>query len=270
MTDTRLSDAAAFRCISCYCSLFNVIPFCWLGDRCCADGDCAQCDPGSDDGEAETGRLGAAVDAVVASPGRWAWSCLTSREEKLQRHRELDEGAALSEATPSLSPPLFTLRPLPFPRLSLRRAPQRPPCSLGWRLAAKNTLKMLATAIRPGLSEETTQYRPAKDIEAFNSLLPPPIEFVEGSSKGALLMDETKYRPINASPEPSETEVRLYHSERRRNSLILARRPQSTQSRLLPPQQSPQNPPSLHNPPRHLEKPSTTVPSIRLGLRVPG
>ena len=215
MTDTRLSDAAAFRCISCYCSLFNVIPFCWLGDRGCDElyRRCVRCRP-------QRTWQTVAVDAVVASAGRQAWSCLTSRGEKLQRHRELDEGAALSEATPSLSPPLFTLRPLPFPRLSLRRAPQRPPCSLGWRLAAKNTLKMLATAIRPGLSEETTQYRPAKDIEAFNSLLPPPIEFVEGSSKGALLMDETKYRPINASPEPSETEVRLYHSEDRKSTRL--------------------------------------------------
>ncbi|KAH9927232.1 cysteine proteinase [Fomitopsis serialis] len=67
---------------------------------------------------------------------------------------------------------------------------------------------MLATAIRPasGFSEETTQYRPAKDLEAFKSLLPPPIEFVEGSSKGALLMDENKYQPINATPNPSEAE----------------------------------------------------------------
>ncbi|KZT71453.1 cysteine proteinase [Daedalea quercina L-15889] len=66
---------------------------------------------------------------------------------------------------------------------------------------------MLATAIRPasGLSEEGAQYHPAKDIEAFKNLLPPPVEFVEGSSKGTLLMDETKYQPINA-PKPSEAE----------------------------------------------------------------
>ncbi|KAH9833725.1 cysteine proteinase [Rhodofomes roseus] len=69
---------------------------------------------------------------------------------------------------------------------------------------------MLATAIRPasGFSEENTQYRPAKDLEEFKSLLPAPIEFVEGSSKGALLMDEDKYQPINATPTPSEAEPR--------------------------------------------------------------
>ena len=212
-----------------------------------------------------------AVDAVVASAGRQAWSCLTSRGEKLQRHRELDEGAAHSEATPSPPPPLFTLRPFLCPRRSLRRALQRLPRSLGQRLAADSPPKMLATAIRPaGLSEETTQYRPAKDVEAFNSLLGPPIEFVEGSSKGALLMDETKYRPINASPEPPETEVHLYHFGPRRKCLILACRPHGTRSQLPLPQQSLRSPLRRHIPPRQPGRPSMMVPSIRLGLRAPG
>ncbi|KAI6035036.1 Usp36 protein [Pisolithus orientalis] len=37
-------------------------------------------------------------------------------------------------------------------------------------------------------SDDHSQLRPAKDIEAFNSLLPPPIEFIEGSSTGALAL----------------------------------------------------------------------------------
>ncbi|KAH9948407.1 cysteine proteinase [Amylocystis lapponica] len=54
--------------------------------------------------------------------------------------------------------------------------------------------------------EDTTQYRPAKDLEAFNSLLPPPIEFIEGSSSGALAIPEGKYQPINGTPKASTVE----------------------------------------------------------------
>ncbi|KAF5393139.1 hypothetical protein D9757_001305 [Collybiopsis confluens] len=50
-------------------------------------------------------------------------------------------------------------------------------------------------------SDENQQYRPSKDIEAFNNLLPPPIEFVEGSSSDALAVTEGKYEPINATPK---------------------------------------------------------------------
>jgi ubiquitin carboxyl-terminal hydrolase 36/42 len=66
---------------------------------------------------------------------------------------------------------------------------------------------MLASPLYPSPSfsprqsnEDATQYRPAKDMEAFNSLLPPAIEFVEGSSSGALILGEGKYEPINGSP----------------------------------------------------------------------
>lgn len=58
--------------------------------------------------------------------------------------------------------------------------------------------------LRPG---EEVQCKPAKDLDAFNALLPPPIEFVEGSSTG-MMLDETKYTAINASPRP-KNEVRL-------------------------------------------------------------
>ncbi|KAJ4479262.1 cysteine proteinase [Lentinula aciculospora] len=50
-------------------------------------------------------------------------------------------------------------------------------------------------------SKDDRQYRPAKDIDAFNSLLPPPIEFVEGSSSDALAVTEGKYEPINVTPK---------------------------------------------------------------------
>ncbi|KAH9482542.1 Ubiquitin carboxyl-terminal hydrolase 36 [Psilocybe cubensis] len=49
-------------------------------------------------------------------------------------------------------------------------------------------------------------YRPSKDMDAFNNLLPPPIEFVEGSSSGTLAVAEGKYEPINASPKPAKAE----------------------------------------------------------------
>lgn len=70
---------------------------------------------------------------------------------------------------------------------------------------------MLASPLMPtsGFSSEDTmqQYRPAKDMESFKSLLPPPIEFVEGSSSGALATDENKYQPINTTPRPTRVEV---------------------------------------------------------------
>ncbi len=50
-------------------------------------------------------------------------------------------------------------------------------------------------------SESVSQYRPAKDIESFNKLLPPVVEFVEGSSSGTLLVAEGRYEPVNASPK---------------------------------------------------------------------
>lgn len=49
-------------------------------------------------------------------------------------------------------------------------------------------------------SDIGTQYRPAKDLQAFNALLPPAIEFVKGSSTGTISPGEGKYQPINAAP----------------------------------------------------------------------
>ncbi|KAF9226692.1 cysteine proteinase [Gyrodon lividus] len=70
---------------------------------------------------------------------------------------------------------------------------------------------MLASPLYPAppfstqlLSDDRSQLRPAKDIDAFNSLLPPPIEFVEGSSSGALVVAEGKYEPINSTPKASK------------------------------------------------------------------
>ncbi|PFH51292.1 hypothetical protein AMATHDRAFT_100227, partial [Amanita thiersii Skay4041] len=53
----------------------------------------------------------------------------------------------------------------------------------------------------PHASEDSLQYRPSRDLDAFNKLLPPPIEFVEGSSSGTLAVAEGKYEPINPSPK---------------------------------------------------------------------
>ena len=78
-------------------------------------------------------------------------------------------------------------------------------------------LRMLASPLYPTSitahqsSEGVSQYRPAKDIESFNKLLPPVVEFVEGSSSGTLLVAEGRYEPINASPKSSAgaSEVRF-------------------------------------------------------------
>ncbi|KAK0206694.1 Usp36 protein [Desarmillaria ectypa] len=50
--------------------------------------------------------------------------------------------------------------------------------------------------------------RPSRDLEAFNSLLPPPVEFIEGSSSGALAVAEGKYEPINATPTRKASPVK--------------------------------------------------------------
>ncbi len=74
---------------------------------------------------------------------------------------------------------------------------------------------MLASPLMPttmfstqSSADEPLHYRPAKDLETFNSLLPAPIEFIEGSSTGTLAVAEGKYEAINKSPKVSKTEVR--------------------------------------------------------------
>ncbi|TFK20339.1 Usp36 protein [Coprinopsis marcescibilis] len=62
-----------------------------------------------------------------------------------------------------------------------------------------------SSAFGPAHQSPADDYRPAKDIDAFNSLLPPPVEFVEGSSSGAYAVPEGKYKPINAPPSPKLT-----------------------------------------------------------------
>lgn len=58
--------------------------------------------------------------------------------------------------------------------------------------------------------ELSSSHRPAKDKAAFYALLPPAVEFVQGSSTGTLVVGHTKLKPINAIPE-SQTEVRMQH-----------------------------------------------------------
>lgn len=71
---------------------------------------------------------------------------------------------------------------------------------------------MLASPLMPTSTasfsqEDTLQYRPSRDLESFNKLLPPPIEFVEGSSSGTLAVAEGTYEPINSSPKIPSAEV---------------------------------------------------------------
>ena len=75
---------------------------------------------------------------------------------------------------------------------------------------------MLASPLYPALSfspqqtsDSPSQYRPARDLEDFNNLLPPPIEFIEGSSTGVLTVAEGKYPPINVRPKTPAADVRL-------------------------------------------------------------
>ena len=67
---------------------------------------------------------------------------------------------------------------------------------------------MLASPLLPSpmFSPQHTSenYRPSKDTEAFSSRLPPPVEFIEGSSSGTLAVVEGKYEVINASPKLSK------------------------------------------------------------------
>ncbi len=113
--------------------------------------------------------------------------------------------SALLCACPSAPPRL----PLVNTTLSFSRSPAllRP-----W-LATRPTCthyttrpKMLASPLLPSPRfDEGTSYRPAKDLDAFNKLLPPPIEFVEGSSSGLLAVAEGKYPAINESPKSTTT-----------------------------------------------------------------
>ncbi|KAH0839829.1 cysteine proteinase [Lanmaoa asiatica] len=71
---------------------------------------------------------------------------------------------------------------------------------------------MLASPLYPTfsthlLSDDHAQLKPSKDIDAFNSLLPPPIEFIEGSSSGVLAVAEGKYDPINGTPKASKSSL---------------------------------------------------------------
>ncbi|KAL0949256.1 hypothetical protein HGRIS_009334 [Hohenbuehelia grisea] len=59
-------------------------------------------------------------------------------------------------------------------------------------------------AIVADTSDEQPTYRPARDIDAFNSLLPPPIRFIEASSSTVLAGLESKYTPINAPKQQQQ------------------------------------------------------------------
>ena len=108
-----------------------------------------------------------------------------------------------------LTPPLLTLYTAHFPATRLFLSPPSllPRVWFRWLLpgvAAVFRPEMLAAPLQlTSAFNDTdigTQYRPAKDLQAFNALLPPAIEFVKGSSTGAISAAEGKYQPINAVP----------------------------------------------------------------------
>ncbi|KAI9000815.1 cysteine proteinase [Trametes punicea] len=88
---------------------------------------------------------------------------------------------------------------------------------------------MLASPLLPSPRfEEGTSYRPAKDLDAFNKLLPPPVEFIEGSSSGLLAVAEGKYPAINDIPKPGN--VADAHEQKRAVSTVPAKSPKTLQS----------------------------------------
>lgn len=94
-------------------------------------------------------------------------------------------------------------------RRSIRPA-RRTLCSVPISGTCATRRMMLASPLLPApmfSQDESMHYRPSKDMDAFNSLLPPPIQFVEGSSSGTLAVAEGRYEPINASPKLPKPEV---------------------------------------------------------------
>ncbi|KAI0720329.1 hypothetical protein C8T65DRAFT_567932 [Cerioporus squamosus] len=74
---------------------------------------------------------------------------------------------------------------------------------------------MLASPLLPSPRfAEDTSYRPSKDLESFNKLLPPPIEFIEGSSSGVLAVAEGKYQPINEGPKQKASVAEPHESKK--------------------------------------------------------
>ncbi|KAJ3526832.1 hypothetical protein NM688_g8210 [Phlebia brevispora] len=98
---------------------------------------------------------------------------------------------------------------------------------------------MLAAPILPSStlisSRDLAQYRPAKDLEAFNALLPPAIEFVEGSSSGLLALGEGKYKAINDAPISSKPEAAESSSSSQLTSPAKHSKQASTPSSSAPP-----------------------------------
>lgn len=67
---------------------------------------------------------------------------------------------------------------------------------------------LLATPLHPPSfstqhTEDSSHYKPSQD---FKSLLA-PVEFIEGSSSGALAVPEGRYEPINGTPKASTNNV---------------------------------------------------------------
>lgn len=93
---------------------------------------------------------------------------------------------------------MFGRRSTHLPALlpSTPRSPKSTPA-----LLHNETSKAQSIITSPSRTQDNFQR--AKTLEAFNSLLPPAVEFVEGSSTGTLALASVdgKYEPINSSPK---------------------------------------------------------------------
>lgn len=132
-------------------------------------------------------------------------------EARLANQQSFEVIQPLFPSLPLLSSPLDTLYVPPYSACKLSQPLSQVRCS--------GSRRMLATPLLPAPTfssqhdpDDSMRYRPSRDIETFNSLLPPPIEFLEGSSSGALAVPEGKYEPINSrgSQPPSKTDVRFH------------------------------------------------------------
>lgn len=106
---------------------------------------------------------------------------------------------------------LFPVPPSRFP-LPAPQLPRFHTFRLLETWATKVKTRMLAAPLQStsAFNDHTdinTQYRPAKDIQAFNALLPPPIEFVKSSSTGNIAPGDGKYQPINVASNVEKANV---------------------------------------------------------------
>ncbi|KAF7301885.1 Ubiquitin carboxyl-terminal hydrolase [Mycena indigotica] len=96
---------------------------------------------------------------------------------------------------------------------------------------------MLASPLYPSTGPFSTAHGPtnSKDVESFNKLLPPPVEFIEGSSSGTLAIPEEQYEPINVTPKSAKPErSRATSPPPKSSKAATASRPTASSASLYP------------------------------------